>query len=382
MSETETKPSQWTEDWGEDMALSYCQSCDGNFIVSLTVEIAVCPYCGQAVLTYLDEETDKPTYTHAPELMLPFSASKETLQQNMQQFVKNNRFAPADLTPQNLASRLQPLYLPFWLVDATAEARWQAEVGFDYQIVSHREKYGDSGWQSQKIKETKVRWEPRVGNLNRHYDNQTAPALEEHEQWRNVLGSFQTDSPKPYQAQSMANVMVRLPNRPPDDAWPEAEASLKTAATAEVRQAAKADHIRQFRWSAVYSGQHWTQMLVPIFATYYRDDDEVVRMVYAHGQTGALVGQHRASLQKAKRYAKFIGIGAALLFTVSLIFAGIGFFEASLLPWAFLGFMAAVVLAITAVFPILIAYSINNWGMLADVHQKRLAELRTEIGRR
>ena len=382
MRETETKPRDWTEDWGDDMALSYCQACAANFIVSLAVEIAVCPYCGQAVLTYLHEETAKPAYTHAPELLLPFSAPKEIVQQNMKQFVKNNRFAPADLTPQHLETRLQPLYLPFWLVDATVEAQWQAEVGFDYQIVSHREKYGDNGWQSQKIKETKIRWEPRVGQLNRHYDNQTAPALEEHEQWRSVLGGFQTDSSEPYQAGAVAGIMVRLPNRPPDDAWPEAEASLKTAATAEVRQATKADHIRQFRWSAAYSAQHWTQMLLPIFATYYRDDDEVVRMVYVHGQTGALVGQQRASLQKAKRYATFIGVGAALLFTVSLIFALLGFFEASLLPWAFLGFMAAIGLAITAVFPFLIAYSINNWGMFADVHQKRLAALREAIGER
>jgi Zn-finger nucleic acid-binding protein len=361
------------------MILSHCSSCDGNFIVSLTVEIDICPYCGGSVLTYLDETEDKPVYTHAPEQMLPFSVPKETLQQNVATFVKKSWFTPEDLTPQNLNGRLQPLYLPFWLVDATTQARWQAEVGFDYQIVSHREKYGDSGWQSEKIKETKIRWEPRVGNLQRRYDNQTAPALEEHAQWRKLLGSFKTESPEPYQAESVAGVMVRLPNRPPGDAWPEAEATLKTAATAEVCQAAKADHIRQFRWSAAHSDQNWTQMLVPIFASYYRDDDDVIRMVYAHGQTGELAGQQRASLKKAKRYSKFIAIGAAVLFTVSLILGMIGYFESTVLPWAVIGFMAAVGLAITAVIPLLIAYSINNWGMFTNAHQQRLADLREAI---
>ncbi len=311
--------------------------------------------------------------------MLPFTVTKETLQQNVAQFVKNTKFAPADLTPQNLNSRLQPLYLPFWLVDASTEARWQAEVGFNYQIVSHQEKFGDGGWQSEKIKETKVRWEPRVGDLQRRYDNQVAPALEEHTQWRNLLGRFQTESPEPYQAESVEGVMVRLPNRPPGDAWPEAEATLKTAATTEVQLAAKADHIRQFRWSAAYSDQHWTQMLAPIYATYYRDDDDIVRMVYAHGQTGELAGTQRASLKKAKRYARMIGIGAALLFSLSLILGMIGFFEAAVLPWALVGFMAAVGLGITAVLPLLIAYSINKWGMFTDAYQQRLADLQEAI---
>ena len=376
---SDTSIPNWTEDWGDSMVLSHCPSCDGNFIVSLSVEIELCPYCGSAVLTYLEEAADLPVYTQAPELMLPFSVPKETLQQNVAQFVKNNKFAPSDLTPQNLNGRLQPLYLPFWLVDASTEARWQAEVGFDYQIVSHQEKFGDSGWQSEKIKETKVRWEPRVGALQRRYDNQTAPALEEHVQWRKLLGSFKTESPKPYQAEAVAGVMVRLPNRPPEDAWPEAEATLKTAATAEVRQAAKADHIREFRWSAAYSDQNWTQMLAPIYATYYRDDNDIVRMVYAHGQTGELAGIQRASLKKAKRYSRVIGIGAALLFSLSLILGMIGFFETAVLPWAMFGFMAAVGVGITGVLPLLIAYSIHNRGPFTDAYQPRLADLQEAI---
>ncbi|MBE2223589.1 MAG: hypothetical protein IAF02_18755 [Anaerolineae bacterium] len=375
----DTSVEHWTKSWGSNLALSHCQICDGNFIVPLTLETDLCPYCGRAVLTYIDEKEDKPAYIYAPEQIIPFSASRDSLQQKLTQFVKKSWFAPADLTPQNLSSRLQPIYLPFWLVDASAEARWQAEVGFDYQIVSHRENYSDSGWQSEKIKETKVRWEPRLGTLQRRYHNCPAPALEEHVQWRQLLGNFRTESPQPYQIESLEAAMVRLPNRPPDDAWPDAEASLKAAATAEVQQAAKADHIRQFRWSAAYSEQNWTQMLVPIFATYYRDDDDVVRMVYAHGQTGELAGQRRASLKKARRYAAFIGIGAAFLFTLSLILAVIGFFESAVLPWAGMGFMAAVGLGVTAVFPILIAYSINNFGIFTDAHQRRLADLQDAI---
>lgn len=372
---TETQTMSWLENWGEGLALSYCQLCDGNFIVPLNLEIDQCPYCGQAVLTYADETADTPVYAYAPEQLLPFSAPAERVQQNMVQFVKKSWFAPADLTPQKLKVRLQPLYLPFWLVDATATAQWQAEVGFNYDIVSHHEKYGGDSWQSEKIKETKVRWEPRVGSLQRRYDNRPAPALEEHGQWRQVLGGFLTESAQPYQAEAISGVLVRLPNRAPDDAWSDAEASLKTAAMAECQQAAGADHIRQFRWSAAYAGQNWTQLLAPVYTTYYRDDEGKVCLVYLHGQTGELAGQRRASLKKARRYSIVIGAGAAFLFTLSLILAVIGFFESSLLPWAGLGFMAAVGLGITAVLPLLFAFSINKFGLFTDAYQQRLADL-------
>ncbi|PID85424.1 MAG: hypothetical protein CSA11_07735 [Chloroflexi bacterium] len=377
---SEMTTRHWTDDWGKNMALSHCQVCDGNFVVSLNLETDLCPYCGHTVLTYIDEKADKPAYTHAPEQVLPFSVTADTLQQKVTQFAKKSWLAPADLTPKNLQSRLQSLYLPYWLVDASAHAKWQAEVGFDYQIVSHREKYSDNGWQSEKIKEDKIRWEPRVGTLERRYDNCPAPALEEHGQWRKLLGSFRTHAAQSYQAETVSDIVIRLPNRPPDDAWPDAEASLKQAATIEVQQAANAEHIREFRWSAEYSEQHWTQMLLPIFATYYRDDDDVVRMVYVHGQTGALAGHQRASLKKARRYASLIGIGAAFLFTLSLILAIVGFFESAALSWASMGFAAAIGLGITAVLPILLAYSINKFGLFTDHSQERLQALQEAIG--
>ncbi len=376
---SEMTTGHWTDNWGKDMALSHCQVCDGNFAVPLNLETDLCPYCGHTVLTYIDEAANKPAYTYAPEQIVPFSVPADTLQQKVTQFAKKHWFAPADLTPQNLQSRLQSLYLPYWLVDASTHAKWQAEVGFDYQIVSHREKYSNSGWQSEKIKETKIRWEPRVGTLERRYDNCPAPALEEHAQWRELLGAFRTGSAQAYQPETFSDVIVRLPNRPPDDAWSDAEVSLKKAATAEVQQAANAEHIREFRWSAAYSDQNWTQMLLPIFATYYRDDEDIVRMVYVHGQTGELAGHQQASLKKARRYASIIGIGAAFLFTLSLILAIIGFFEAAALPWAGMGFAVAVGLGVTAVLPILLAYSFNNFGLFTDAYQERLQALQKAI---
>jgi hypothetical protein len=248
-------------------------------------------------------------------------------------------------------------------------------VGFDYQIVSHREELRNGSWQSQKIKESNIRWEPRVGRLQRHYDNKAAPALEEQAQGERVLGKIKRREAQPYQLAEMQEALAHLPNRPPDDAWPEAEAALKQAAAKECQQAAAANHIREFRWTAEYAEQNWTQLLYPVYTTWYQDDDGQAQMVYVNGQTGKLAGQRRASMKKARKWSIGIGVGAALLFALSLLLAAVGFFEASVLPWAGIGFVAAVGVGVTAVLPLLLAWSINSFGLFTDDSQQALNEL-------
>ena len=93
----------------------------------------------------------------------------------MQGFSQGIPYPPADLSPENLQQRLQRLFIPAWLVDASALASWQAEAGFNYEVVSHQEKYSDTqgGWRTQEVKEPRVRWEPRLGKLERTYQLNT-----------------------------------------------------------------------------------------------------------------------------------------------------------------------------------------------------------------
>jgi len=345
--------------WGR-RALANCPACDGTFWLPDDGVTAVsCPFCGQADLTPLGEAS-APAAGSPPELLVPFSVDPAQLRQALARFAQSTRFAPPDLTPQNLHGRLRQLFLPMWLVDADAQAQWQAEAGFDYQVVSHREQFQNGQWRTQKIEETKIRWEPRLGTLRRRYENQVAPALEQHAQLEQTLGQFRRQEAIAYQPAALGEAIVRQPNRPPADAWPEAQETIKTRAAEECRQAAAADHLRQFRWSVQFAGQNWTQLLLPVYATYYRDDEGVVRRVFVHGQTGSLRGERRASMKKARRWALIIALGAAVLFVLSLILAAVGYFQPDVLPLALIIFVLALVVGGTAVSPLLLAWLVNN----------------------
>jgi hypothetical protein len=220
------------ENWGTDLHALICESCDWLFFMPDMAEGQRCPHCFAARLMPISEGLDQLAYNHPPEKLLPFTLVDTDLTEPVRRFARGIPFPPADLNPENLRSRFQPIFLPIWLVDTQVNAHWEAEVGFDYQVVSHRDRYEEDkgGWRSIEFEETRVRWEPRLGRLARAYENVPAPALEEHVPAQQTLGDFEISSAELYRAGAILNCWVRLPDRPPADAWPDVVPALRAIA--------------------------------------------------------------------------------------------------------------------------------------------------------
>jgi len=343
--------------WGINLEVAICEHCDWRYLLPPGLLPLQCPHCFQATLVALTEH-DGLSNNPPPELVIPFSVSTGVLGQKIQGFSEGMWFAPTDLKMENLQTRLQRIYLPMWLVDSRVQAIWQAEVGFNYEAVSYRDSFNEKGggWQSQQITETRIRWEPRVGRLTRTYHNFTAPALEEHFELRDKLGRYDIESSQPYRPNFMDQAVVRLPNRSPEDAWPDAVPALKATASEECCQATKADHMRQFRWSAEYHNQNWTLLLLPMYITYYLDDDQNPQPVLIHGQTGQLSGSKRPSMKRAQRAALIIGVVAVVIFVLSLLIGLASLLVRSLFPVAGVGMGIALLIGLLAITPMVIVW--------------------------
>jgi hypothetical protein len=209
------------------------------------------------------------------------------------------------------------------------------------------------------VTETRVRWEPRVGRLQRHYDNVAIPALETHERWRSRLGRYDLSARKPYTARAIAYSTVRVPDRPPSSAWPDAESALGRRAAADCRAACAADHVRNWGQQAQYENVHWTQMLVPIYVTYYGEGGETYP-VWINGQSGRVYGPKVMSQAKANVASLVLGAAAALLFLAGALLAIVG---AVLVAPAVLGVLLiilGVVVGLAAPIPALWAWLGNR----------------------
>src|SRR5262245_541508 len=202
--------------WGGPLELVGCDTCDWAALVPPGLVERACPNCFRSSLT----EREEVAYSQPPELALPFAATPGQVAQGLRAFQASIPFAPADLDPRRLGQRLRRVYVPMWLVDGGVSASWQAQLGYDYEVVSYQDSFSDAaGWGSNEQIETRIRWEPRVGRLSREYDNIPAPALEGFGLWRERLGDYDVHSAQPYRADLLGNMAVRLPNRAPRDAW-------------------------------------------------------------------------------------------------------------------------------------------------------------------
>jgi len=352
-----------TSSWGREYEAAVCEDCDWSFLVFPDLQTMHCPHCYQSTLKSIIEGDDRELpYSRAPELVVPFQVTPESMDDGINKFASKIPFAPKDLTSQNLRSRLCRLFLPMWLVDADVQAKWWAEVGFDYKVVSHQAHYDDhqGGWSSREVEEGRIRWEPRLGRLERHYHNISTPALEEDMVIKQEMGAFKLGEAVEYQVKEIENSFVRLPNRDTKDAWVEATPAIQTAAAEECRQAAGADHIRQFSWKSQYSNINWTLMLLPLYTTYYLDAEKVAQPVFIHGQTGQISGVRRASMKRGQRLSLIILVIAVLIFLLSIVLAVASVALPILLVIGVLGFAIALLTAAGAVVPIVLVWQFNR----------------------
>jgi len=349
-----------TTAWQASLEPAVCEYCDWRFLLPAGSPGQRCPHCFRRELTPLEAATELTPYPHPPELVLPFTLQEGQIADAFERFSKGIPFAPRDLKPAALQRRMRQVYLPQWLVDAEVTAQLKAEMGYDYQVVSHQEYYAGNRWNSREVRETRIRWKIRLGQLKRTYHNIPVPALEEEDDLLRRVGNFQQGKAQRYDPSLLDRCFVHLPDRPPDDAWPEAVTRFREAATRESMQAAGAQHVRDFQWSARYAKQEWTQLLRPLVTSYYLDDEGQPHRVWLHGRSGRLFGERRASMKRAQRVSLFMGATGAVFFALALL---IGLISLAVPPALILALILALVgfaLIAGAIIPPLVAWNFNR----------------------
>lgn len=361
MFDPTTAPAGTVDSTGR-RTITVCEHCDWGFVVPPRATLPVCPHCRQTILTPVDQLA--PGALAASELVASFSVADVDLGRGLQRFASGFAFVPNDLTAGNLRSRLVRVYVPRWLVDCDVQAEWRADAGFNYQVVSHEDNYSEAGkrWESREVRESRVRWEPRAGRLARSYENVVAPAIEEDDALRQRLGDFDLTFASPVDGEALNDALLRTANRTTEDAWTDAVPAIRQRAMAECRNACRANHIREFAWQPQFAGQHWTQLLLPLYATYYHDEQDTVHPVFVHGQTGKAYGRRQAAFRPARNLS--LGLGAA---AVMLLFASLLLVLLSSLTGAdfmrglgAMGVLAAMALGILAVLPVTYVWIFNK----------------------
>jgi hypothetical protein len=349
-SENPSSHATFTQDsvsiWGVPLIIAGCSACEHAFLVPSLSTDMVCPNCAQASLNPQAAQLQ----SEPPELAVPFVIQTSQVSQKLIEFTQKPWLKPEDFKHENLIARLQKVFLPMWLVDCQISGQWQGEAGFNYQVKSSQEFFQGGSWQSRDITKTRVRWEPRLGLLTRMYNNVAVPAMNGYTQFADRIGKYRLDQAQTYQKDNLAEAVIRIPDLSPQNAWPIAQDNLKQIALKDCQQAVSADYLRNFSISAEFNNPHWTQLLLPLYFTWYRSDDGETIPIFIHGQSGNISGARLASRQKGLRSAAIAAGIAVLLFLLTLIFAAAAaLFPFLSIPALLFGFTAFFTLAFALV---------------------------------
>jgi hypothetical protein len=339
--------------WGLDLHPAGCSHCGAVFLLKPGMEGVLCPACAGAALTAQGARLrDEP-----PELVAPFQTSDAQTEAGLQDWTGGVWLRPPDFTHASLQARLQRIYLPMWLVDAHVDGQWQSGMGFDYQVESAHEAYGNGRWVEQKVTETRVRWEPRAGEIQRDYQNVAVPALESHAHLISGLGNFDLGKAQPYNASSLQITAIRNPDLDTQAAWSVARPLVEKLSAVDCQAASGAQHNEEFKLNAGYKNLNWTQLLLPVYATYYQDESGVNVPVLINGQTGKIYGIRRASQKKGWTWT---GVLLAVAFACFLLALLLSFASSSPGTASNILFLAALVFGAVSPYPAAWAWQFNH----------------------
>lgn len=306
--------------WGTVRQPAGCLHCQQAFLVDASRLGQTCPNCGKGNIT------SQPALlrNEPPELTITFKKSRQDLLNILTQFTKGVWLHNNDFNPNIMSNRAVPIFWPMWLVDSQVNGDWKSEIGYDYQVKSSQEIFRDNRWQTHEVIETRIRWEPRLGKLSRHYSNIPGPALTEHNKLIALIGNYQLDQVTSYESTQLGKADLIVPDLIPESAWSLVQANLNQAISIECMKASNGQQIRNYSINANYDNLNWSQLLLPLWVTFYTDDGGNNQMVYINGQNGKTGGVRLASQRKGWQTAGIMAVVGLILVLASMLCFAIG----------------------------------------------------------
>ena len=337
--------------WNLDRQPVGCSNCQRSFLVNDSQINTLCPFCCKGRIEPQPLRL-RPT---EPERLLPFKVKKSNLRRIYDEFISGVWFRSPDCTSETLLERTKAVFWPLWMVDSDVEGRWQMEAGFDYQVESSKEYYQDGQWRSRSIIENRINWEPRIGEMETHVDNVIVQALEEHQNRQEMTGGYNLKDAKDFHPDMLNSALIEAPDLPPKNAWVHAKPKINQRLSEVCTKAANAQHVRNFAIKADYQNLNWTQFLLPMYLTNYKDDDGEPQVLVINGQTGIINGPRLSSQKRGWKIAAIVGGIAGLMLLLALV----GFLLTAVFPpaailatiLAILGFGAGLGALFPAIWP-------------------------------
>ncbi|RZA23388.1 MAG: primosomal protein N' (replication factor Y) - superfamily II helicase [Proteobacteria bacterium] len=271
-----------------------CQGCGA--IISFGVEetAGVCSFCASAQVLELDSHRQ----TLRPESLVPFSKTKDVAQNHFASWLSGLWFRPNDLKKRASVSKIQGVYIPYWVFDATVDSEWSALAGhYYYTTETYTETVnGQSQTRTRQVRHT--RWVPASGQRRDIYDDYLICASKGlPKALADRLDTYSTKSLLPYDPSYLSGFKAEEYQIDLKPAWTQAVHSMESIQTDRCSGDVPGDTQANLRVHNEFSDTRFKHVLLPVWIAAYQYKDKTFQFL-VNGQTGEVEGHAPYSVWK------------------------------------------------------------------------------------
>ncbi|RYZ59007.1 MAG: zinc ribbon domain-containing protein [Proteobacteria bacterium] len=299
---------------GLETKSSACQSC-GAIISFGTTDVAMsCSFCGSSNVLEINSHRQ----TLRPESLVPFQKTKAASEEQFKAWIKALWFRPNNLKQLAEISKIQGVYIPYWVFDARVDSDWRAMAGHHYYVTETYSANVNGRIEQRTRQVQKTRWVPAAGSRHDLYDDYLICASKglPHELALR-LETFDTRDLKAYDPSYIAGWRAEEYQLDLKPAWTQAVHDLEASQERRCGNDVPGDTYMGLQVQNRFSETRFKHILLPIWIAAYRYKGEVYQFL-VNGQTGEVEGNAPYSYWKIGFFILFI----AVLLLTALVFYG------------------------------------------------------------
>lgn len=268
-----------------------CQGCGASMSYDASAGTLRCPFCGSERL-----QRKRDTKVLSPQWVAPFAITRDEAVASMRRWLARGFWRPGDLSQRAAVVKMTPVYVPYWVFEATTHTYWTADT-------------------SQLPPMSRGNWRPLSGEHRGRYENLLVGAS-------GALAPGETGAICPFDLSAavapeevdLENAIVEQFQTTRRYARPLARQGLEALESQACTQYVPA-RCRNMKVNTRIEGMSSQPALLPVWIMAYRYREHLYRFL-VNGQTGKATGQAPTSIM---RIAAALGVGALVLLFVLLI---------------------------------------------------------------
>jgi DNA-directed RNA polymerase subunit RPC12/RpoP len=286
-----------------------CQGCGATVTFTPPEVSEACPFCGRRRVA--QPKSADPLV--APQAVLPFSVTRETAREAIQQWLAGLWFAPNALKRLARQESIGGVYLPFWTYDAFTTSHYRGQRGEHYHVT---ETYHEGG-RTKTRSVRKTRWSPAGGTVERWHDDVLVAATRAISPARlGALAPWDLPSLRPYDPAYLAGHRAQRYQVDMAEGFELAKAEMDPVIRRAVEGDIGGDEQRIDDLATSYAGVTFKHLLLPVYLGAYSFQAKTYQ-VMVNARTGQVDGERPYSVWKIMFFVLFILSVIALVAVLS-----------------------------------------------------------------